>query len=411
MTICGGADVEKEMRVSKAMYLDPWSGIGGDMLVAALLDCDYPEGRLEKVLRECIGKLPIGPVELRIERVVEWGVACTRFSVIEKEPAPLRHLEDMERILENAPLSDWVRDRALSAVRRLAATEASVHGCEISEVHFHEVGAVDTLVDIVGALVLVEALGVTQAYVGTIPVGGGTVQIAHGRMGVPAPATARLLAGYQVVGGPEARELTTPTGALLVRELGCRQEPLPPLHLERVGYGAGAMKLESGPNVLRVLLGSVGDMSLSGTVVELATTLDDVSPQVIGHAVDQLRQAGALDVWVTPAQMKKNRPGAVLHVLTDLAREMALTEVLFAETGTLGVRRYVTNRYVAERGFIEVEVYGHPVAVKWGKWGDKVVSLHPEYDQAAHVAFETGVPLSQVILAATSAARERLDSF
>ena len=402
--------MDTETRCATAIYLDPWSGISGDMLVAALLDSDRDDGRLEKVLREAIAALPIGEVELQIERATEWGVACTRFAVKEKEAAPLRHLKDMEKILAGSSLSEWVKSRALSAVVRLAEAEAAVHGCDVNEVHFHEVGAVDTLADIVGVFVLIEALGVTEAYVGSIPVGGGSVEIAHGRMGVPAPATARLLMGYQVTGGPEPRELTTPTGALLVCELGCRQTVLPPLCLERAGHGAGVMKLQHGPNILRVLIGSVSSEPSGGTVVELATTLDDVSPQVVGHAVEHLRQAGALDVWVTPAQMKKGRPGTVLHVLVDPAREMALTEVLFAETGTLGVRRQLSTRYVAERGFVEVNVHGRPISVKWGSWRGKVISLHPEYDQAAQAAFETGVPLAQVMLTATALAREQLES-
>ena len=233
--------------------------------------------------------------------------------------------------------------------------EAGIHGCSVDEIHFHEVGAADTLVDVVGTFVLVEALGVDQVFVGTIPVGGGTVEIAHGRMGVPAPATAALLAGYQVVGGPEMRELTTPTGALLVGQLAAKQGPLPAMTVKAVGYGAGTMKLEHGPNVLRVVLGEAaagapaarrapGAAARDGdTVVELQTNIDDVSPEVVGYALRRLREAGALDVWTVPAQMKKDRPGVVLHVLVAPDRGSGGRGHLFAETGTLGVRRAATG--------------------------------------------------------------------
>jgi len=323
-------------------------------------------------------------------------------------------------------------------VTRLAEVEAGVHGCSMDEIHFHEVGAADTLVDVVGTFVLVEALGVEKVYVGTIPVGGGTVQIAHGRMGVPAPATAALLAGYEAVGGPEMRELTTPTGALLVGQLGAEQGPLPPMTVKAVGYGAGTMKLEHGPNVLRVVLGEstggagrcpVGAAALAEgatpgratpgaaaqaaggpgaeapqMVVELQTNIDNVSAEVVGYTLGKLRQSGALDAWTTQAQMKKDRPGMVLHVLVVVEREAEAVDIVFEETGTLGIRRAVLGRYVADRGSVKVTVAGQEVAVKWGKWGERV-SLAPEYEDAARVAAAAGLPLRQVMHEATEVAR------
>ena len=397
------------------LYLDPWTGVSGDMLLGALLSADEAEGRLEAALRRALAVLNLGDVTLEVTSEVEWGVACTRVQVRAAGAAPLRHLPDLERIIEGSDLSDWVRSHSLGAVRRLASVEAEVHGCSVEDIHFHEVGAVDTLVDIVGVFVLVEALRVDRVGVGPIPVGGGTVDIAHGRMGVPAPATALLLKGYPIMGGPEMRELTTPTGALLVTELSAVPGQLPPMHIEKVGHGAGSMALERGPNILRVLVGRPwGDPSLAGTpedtdtVVELQTNLDDVSPEVVGHTCRLLREAGALDVWTVAAQMKKSRPGVVVHALVRSETESAAVELLLRQTGTLGVRRQTASRWLATRGTVTVEVDGHAVRVKWGRWRGRIFSAAPEYEDAASAAAATGLPLRVLMQRATEAASARL---
>lgn len=399
------------------LYLDPWAGVSGDMLLGALLSADQADGKLEADLRRALAALNLDDSMVEIVRDVEWGVSCTRVRVRAAENAPLRHLADMEHIIEDSPLSAWVRSHSLAAVRRLAAVEAEVHDCPVEEIHFHEVGAVDTLVDVVGAFVLVEAFGVDKVMVGPIPVGGGTVEIAHGRMGVPAPATALLLKGYPIVGGPEMRELTTPTGALLVSQLGAVPGPLPPMEIEKVGHGAGSMKLDSGPNILRVLLGrsweewgaSCAREEELDTVVELQTNLDDVSPEVIGYTCRLLRETGALDVWTVAAQMKKDRPGVVVHALVRPEAEPAAVELLLGQTGTLGVRRQTASRWLATRGTVTVEVAGRKVRVKWGRWRDRLVSVAPEYEDAAGAATAAGLPLRVVMQLATEAASARLE--
>ena len=397
----------------KILYLDPWSGVSGDMLLASLLDTDRAGGALETALKNGVASLGLPAVSVEVVRDVEWGLACTRLRVREgEEVPPLRHLSDMERIIASASLSETVRRQAMEAVRRLADIEAAVHGCACEEIHFHEVGAVDTLVDIVGTFVLVEALGVERVGIGTIPVGGGTVEIAHGRMGVPAPATTRLLEGYEVVGGPEMRELTTPTGALLVGQLRAEQGPLPRMSVEAVGYGAGSMKLEHGPNVLRALVGREHAGEAEGgtdQVVELQTNLDDISPEVVGHVCGALRQAGVLDVWTVAADMKKNRPGVVLHALVAPSQEESAAGLIFRETGTLGLRRQAMTRRVAQRGSVEVAVAGGYLRVKWGRWQGQLVSLAPEYEDAAAVAEAAGLPLKDVMRLAVVAAGQRLN--
>jgi uncharacterized protein (TIGR00299 family) protein len=380
------------------------------MTLSALLSVGGADA--EDALQSAVRSLGLNGVAVEVERVVEWGLACTRIKVQGEDAPPLRHLEQMLTVIDRAAVSERVKDQARAAVIRLAEVEAGIHGCEVDHIHFHEVGAADTLVDVVGTFVLIEALGVDQVSVGTIPVGGGTVEIAHGRMGVPAPATAALLCGFETVGGPEMRELTTPTGALLAGQLATSQGPMPRMTVKAVGYGAGTMKLEHSPNVLRVVLGEASDVGGSGatsgdTVVELQTNIDDVSPEVIGYAARRLREAGALDVWTVAAQMKKDRPGVVLHVLVTPEREGAAVDILFAETGTLGVRRAPLERYVAGRGSWTVSVGGHDVDVKWGAWGEGV-SLAPEFEQAARVAEAAGVPLRDVIQEAVEKARLQL---
>ncbi|MFH0916972.1 MAG: nickel pincer cofactor biosynthesis protein LarC [bacterium] len=405
----------QEVPTGNVLYLDPWTGISGDMLLASLLDADRDDGRLEAELRRTVDAMSLGATVVEVARDVERGISCTRIRVHDEGAPPLRHLADMERILESAPLSRRVRTRATEALRRLAAVEAAVHGCGVDEIHFHEVGAVDTLVDVVGTFALIEALGVEKVVVGPIPVGGGTVEIAHGRVGVPAPATVRLLEGYPIIGGPEARELTTPTGALLVGELRAEPGPLPHMWAKRVGYGAGNLRLDHGPNILRAILGQ----ALTGTgseetgedrdtVIELESNLDDVSPEVIGHTCRLLRGAGALDVWTVAAGMKKDRPGIVLHVLVSPQHEQAAVETIFVQTGTLGVRRHAVPRWLAARGMVSVQAFGSDIRVKWGRWRDRLVSVAPEYEDAAAVAAATGIPLKDVMQQAAGAAWDLL---
>jgi uncharacterized protein (TIGR00299 family) protein len=420
MRECNHVNAKSGLMATTILYLDPWSGISGDMTLAALLDLGGPSAA--ESLNAVVRSMGLPGVEVALTRETEWGIACTRVDVRLEQSPPLRHLTDMMEVIERAELSARVRAQAEAAVARLAEVEAGVHGCPVDHIHFHEVGAADTLVDIVGTFVLLEALGVEQVWIGIVPVGGGTVEIAHGRMGVPAPATAALLQGYQSVGGPEMRELTTPTGALLVGQMGAKQGPLPAMTITAVGHGAGTMKLQNGPNILRAVLGEAADSGAAASeaqgagggaaplesVVELQTNLDDITPEVIGYALRRLRDAGALDAWTVPAQMKKDRPGWVLHVLARPDREREAADILFAETGTLGVRRSVLSRYVAERGSVTVDVAGQQVSVKWGRW-EGSVDLAPEYEEAARAAAARGVPLRQVMHEATEAARRALE--
>lgn len=408
-------------RAGRLLYIDPWTGVSGDMLLGAMLHTDREDGGLERILRESLAAIGLEPSLLQVVPDVERGISCVRVRVSPGDDAPLRHLSHMEKMLEGAGLSATVRERSVRALRRLAEVEAGIHGSTVEEVHFHEVGAVDTLVDVVGTFVLIEALGVDSVYVGPIQVGGGTVEIAHGRVGVPAPATAELLRGYPTVGGPESRELTTPTGALLVSQLGSEPRGLPAMSTRVVGYGAGTMKLEGGPNVLRVLIGDRGEPAAAessgsmyrGTrdqVIQLECNIDDVSPEVVGNACRLLREAGALDVWVTGVQMKKDRPGMLVSLLCKPQREDELADVLFRETGTLGIRRMEWTRRVADRGEVTVPVAGETVRVKWGRYGETMTSLAAEYEDAVEAAGRSGLPLRDVLKTAEAKARQLIDA-
>ncbi len=398
-------------RTTVTLYLDPWTGVSGDMLLGALVAVLGPLEAGEEVLRRMADGLGLPASLLRVQEVVEKGVSAVRVSVAAEEGPPLRHLADMEEMVSGAGLPDKVRKRSLAALRRLAEVEADIHGTTVDHIHFHEVGAADTLIDVVGTFALLERLGVERVVVGTVPVGGGTVEIAHGRMGVPAPATARLLEGFRIVGGPEPRELTTPTGALLLGQMGAASGEMPEMMVDAWGYGAGTMRLERGPNVLRAVVGRERqsadrqpEKNATDQVVELQTNLDDVSSEVVGYAAAMLRQAGALDVWSAPVFGKKDRPTTVLHVLVRPGDERQVVDVLFRETGTLGIRRAATTRWVAERGRVDVEVEGQTVGVKWGRWGGRLTSLNPEYDDAVRAAERSGSSLSDVMRRAVAAA-------
>ena len=409
MRECNNKRVKERALACQVLYLDPWSGISGDMLLAALLDADRQNGRLELVLRATVGALGLEGTTLHVTHDVECGIDCTRLRVEDGEAAPLRRLQEMEQVISGAPLSWEVRQRSLRAVRRLAEVEAGVHGCPVEDIHFHEIGAVDTLVDIVGAFALMEALGVEHVHVGTIPVGGGLVEIEHGVVGVPAPATARLLEGYPIVRGPEERELTTPTGALLVGELGAVSGGMPAMCIQKVGYGAGARRSSGVPNVLRVMMGSAAQEPVTtDTVVELQTNLDDVSPEVVAHLAGELIAGPAVDAWTVPVQMKKGRAGVVLHALVHLEDEQEAVAMIFAQSGTLGVRRSTVSRYVADRGVLQVQVAGQTVAVKWGKWAGRVTSVAPEYEDCARVASAAGMVIKEVSRLAVQAAQDAL---
>jgi uncharacterized protein (TIGR00299 family) protein len=391
------------MRVA---YLDAFSGLAGDMIVGALLDCGLEIAALEREL----AKLAVDGYAIRRERRERSGIVATKF-VVDVRGARARAeaghshrpFRAIRELIRESDLRPRVCELALQVFVRLAEAEGKVHGVEPDDVEFHEVGAVDAIVDVVGAAWAIDALGIGELIVSPLPLGSGMVQSAHGPLPIPGPATVELLRGFAVRMGDGAGELVTPTGAAIVAALG-RPGALPErLVVERVGYGAGDRDLADRPNLLRVLLGERGAGVGVDSLLLLETNLDDLNPELYEHVMERLFGEGARDVFFAPIHMKKNRPAVLLSVLADPARRDALTRVLFDETSTLGVRVSPVERLRIEREIREVETRFGRVRVKIGKDPGGAVNVAPEYEDCKRVANAAGVPLKLVYQEATAA--------
>ena len=392
------------MRVA---YLDAFSGVAGDMFVGALLDCGLEIAALEREL----AKLAVGGYAIRRERRERSGIVATKF-VVDVHAArahaaaghshrPFRAIRELIRASDLRPR---VCELALQVFVRLAEAEGKVHGVEPDDVEFHEVGAVDAIVDVVGAAWAIDALAIGELIVSPLPLGSGMTRSAHGPLPVPGPATVELLRGFAVRLGDGAGELVTPTGAAIVAALG-RSGAMPErMVVERVGYGAGDRELADRPNLLRVLLGERAAGVGVDSLLLLETNLDDLNPELYEYVMERLFSEGARDVFLAPIHMKKNRPAVLLSVLADPARRDALTRVLFDETSTLGVRVSPVERLRIERETREVETRFGRVRVKIGKDPGGSVNVAPEYEDCKRVAGAAGVPLKLVYQEATAAA-------
>ena len=386
--------------MSRIAYLDCVGGLAGDMLLAALLDAGGDADRVRR-LPETLG---LGPIELVLRRVERQGVGALH--------AEFRGAEDdhhhrtwktIRGIIEAAALAAPVRARALDAFSRLAEAEAKVHGVAPEDVHFHELGAADTLLDICGVAELLDHLDVERVVCSPLPAARGIVQAAHGTLPLPSPATLELLRGAPLYGAAGG-ELVTPTGAALAATYVTEWGELPPLVLERVGYGAGARELADRPNVVRVLLGASASGPARTEVALLETNLDDFLPELVPDAVERCFAAGALDVWTTPVQMKKGRPGIVLSALVRAAGEAAVAAAILTETSALGVRVSRLSRYELEREERVVELAGGSVRIKVARMDGRVVNIAPEHDDCAAIARATGRSVKSVWAEALAAA-------
>ena len=389
--------------MTEIAYFDCFSGAAGDMIVGALLDA----GLELQALRAELGKLNLPGYSISAEKVRRGGMAGTKFHVdVKPGDQPHRGLGDVEAIIDSGELPGRSAVKAKKIFRRLAEAEAKVHGIEVDEVHFHEVGAVDSIVDIVGAAIGLELLGVQEVLCSPIPTGSGWVDAAHGRLPVPAPATAELLVGATIaepIGEGPTGELTTPTAAAILTVLTANFGPVPGMQLDAVGCGAGTRDDGQVPNLLRVLLGRRSDEGETDTVVEMSANLDDCTGEVVGSAIEKLLAAGALDAWAAPITMKKSRPGWLLAALAAPADAEAIEGVLFAETTTFGVRKRACRRSKLARRHETVETPYGPVRMKVGSRGGRDMTASPEFADAQSAAEAHGVPLKDV-LAATMAA-------
>jgi pyridinium-3,5-bisthiocarboxylic acid mononucleotide nickel chelatase len=388
--------------VSRIAYFDCASGASGDMLLGALVDLGLPLDSL----RSELAKLPLRGYRLESRRVHRSGLHATKVDVlVEAEPGHThRGLRDILGLLEASGLEPEVKERAAALFRRLAEAEGAVHGMAPEEVHFHEVGAVDSIVDIVGGVVGLGWLRAERFGSSPINVGTGTVTMSHGTFSVPPPATARLVQGVPIYGAGQG-ELLTPTGALLVTGYATVYGPLPPLKLEATGHGGGTRELPGQPNVLRLIVGEETSSSEGDRVLVLEAEIDDMSPQLFAPLVENLLRRGALDAYLTPVQMKKGRPGILVTVLAEPGRREAIEEVLFTETTTLGVRRTEWERSVLARDFSPVATAYGEVKVKVGRRGERVYNVQPEFDDCERLAAAAGVPVKEVWAAALAAWR------
>jgi uncharacterized protein (TIGR00299 family) protein len=373
------------------------------MFLAALLDA----GLEPKVLLNELKKAALGFYEFKRTRAVRGGIAGTRVEIVAPPAQPERKLGEIETLLKSSGLAESVKERAVKIFTRLAEVEGRLHNKPAGEVHFHEVGAVDALVDVVGACLGLDILGISELVCSPLNVGGGRAPAEHGSLPVPAPATAELLKGIPIYSTGVEAELVTPTGAVLVSTLASSFGPLPAMKVERIGYGAGEKEVPGQPNIARLFLGERAERVSAQPGAEgdelvsvIEANLDDMSPQLYGYLVEQALAAGALDVTCSPVQMKKNRPGFTVTLLARTERADSLAQLLFEQTTTIGVRIYETRRKVLERDLASVETPYGSVRIKVAKRDGKVLNVAPEYEDCRRLAAEKSVPLKQVILAA-----------
>jgi pyridinium-3,5-bisthiocarboxylic acid mononucleotide nickel chelatase len=376
-----------------------FSGISGDMILGSLLDL----GLSLDDLRAGLENLNVKNFSVSATKVVKSGVSATKFDVAMGEEHSHRHLSHIVKIIEGSELTPAVKERAVAIFRRLAEAEAKVHGTTVEKVHFHEVGAIDAIVDIVGACIGLELMGVKDIYCSPLNVGTGFVDCAHGTMPVPAPATAELLREIPIYSNQVSGELVTPTGAAIVSTLAKEFGPMRAFKIRGIGYGAGSKDFMGTANVLRVLqCDFVNSASLESSVVPadrvavLEANIDDMNPQICGHLMDKLLASGALDVFASPVQMKKNRPGLLITVLAPTELADALTSQIFEETTTIGIRYHETERRVLEREVEAVECEFGNINVKVSKLNGRIINFAPEYEDCRQAALGQGIPYKWV---------------
>ena len=424
----------------RAAYFDCFAGVSGDMIIGAQLDLGVDLESLEQQL----SSLGLDGYEIKSRRVERSGISATKFDVeVNQAAQPARTLADIRSIIVGSNATDHVKDQAILVFERLADAEARVHGTTPEKIHFHEVGAVDSIIDIVGAMIGFELLGVERFFCSPLRLGSGSVGSQHGRLPIPAPATAELLRGAPVYAGELEGEFVTPTGAAIVATLCEEFGPIPLMKVARVGYGAGSRDPKGFPNALRLMIGEIAEgdepaspvagamlpqqdnadvqspkagsaaqtkvyASPEETVVIIETNIDDMNPQVYSFVMERAVALGALDVFMIPAQMKKDRPGVLLTVLCRPETADATIEMLLVETTTLGVRYYEAKRRVLERTIETVETEYGPVRIKVARDGARTLHFQPEYEDCARVAVSANVPLLEVHGAAAAAYRNRL---
>lgn len=393
----------------KTLYFDCFAGASGNMILGGLVALGVDREELAAELK----KLPISDFSVEFGTVNRSGIAATHVEVKAPDEKKHRHLHHIEEIIDASNLAENVRVRSKAIFRRLAEAEAKVHGIDIQKVHFHEVGAVDAIVDVVGACIAFEMLGIERFVCSKIHLGSGFVTMEHGKYPVPPPAVASLLEGVPAYATEVTGELITPTGAAIITTLCEEYGPMPEMVIEQSGYGAGTREYDGFPNVLRMIVGRsetrrlAANAGAEGLTVEklvvLETNIDDMSAQVVGFVFEKALALGALDCWVTPIQMKKNRPGASISILCKEEVRTPITELLFTETTTLGIRSTTVDRVSLPREIRAVDTRYGRIDVKTATYDGSIVNVMPEYEQVKAAALEHCVPFRQVHAEAVNA--------
>jgi uncharacterized protein (TIGR00299 family) protein len=379
----------------KVAYLDCASGISGDMTLAALLDAGVP---LESV-QAAINSLGLAHCQLEVETVHRRGFRALKLHVRHEPDEHARHLSEILQMIERSHLTPRQQELACAMFHKLGAAEAWVHGTSIEKVHFHEIGAIDSIADLVGSAVAFDLLGVERVECSPIPTGNGTIQIAHGQTNVPAPATAELLKGVPLATSDVEAELTTPTGATIAVTIADAFGPLPSMTIDAIGYGAGTRDFADRANVLRILVGEVAGSGIAQTdqVWVLETNIDDTTAEVIGHVTEHLMALGALDAYTTPIHMKKNRPATKLTVLSTRATIAQLESCIFEQTTTIGIRRWPVTRSRLPRESCQVETPWGPVRAKRTTLPDGSHRLTAEFEECCILAHEAKIPVRELL--------------
>lgn len=377
----------------KTAYFDCYCGISGDMVLGALADAglDFKAWLAE------IDKLGLSGYDISKKKVKRTGLAGTKVTIKVTEPQPARHLAEIERLIGRSKISSTAKEKSLRVFRRLADSEARAHGVAVEKVHFHEVGAVDSIIDIVGSTIALEMMGIDNILSSPLNLGSGTVKFSHGTFPVPAPATAALIKGFPAYASEIKAELTTPTGAALITTLAEGAGPMPQMTMEKIGYGAGSRELPETPNMLRVFIGETAGAYEQDTVSIIEANIDDMDPRIYEYVMERLFKAGAVDVWLTPIVMKKSRPGVTLSVMADASKISSLVDIIMNETTTFGVRIYEAGRRKLAREFKDVGTKYGKVSVKVGLVGGKAVKAVPEYEDVKAAAMKSGRPLREIL--------------
>jgi uncharacterized protein (TIGR00299 family) protein len=385
-------------------YLDAFSGLSGDMLVGALLDL----GLDFNTFKSAMASLSMQDFELQLRRRELSGISAARFEVQVSQSQPERHLRDIRNIIEDGRFTDSVKAKALGIFSALAEAEAKIHSSTPEEVHFHEVGAVDSVIDIVGTAWCLDMLGIGELLVSPLPMGKGFAKTRHGKIPIPAPATLELLRGFSLKLGDGEGEMVTPTGAAVLKSLAASATLPLAFEVQRVGYGAGTKAFSDRPNVLRILMGERAGALGTDELLEIQTNIDDLNPQIYDHLCQRLFAAGARDVTLTPAIMKKGRPAITVSVLAETALREAIAAVLFEETTTIGIRFHPVSRLKLEREIKEVSTRWGMIRVKVSRRGRQPLTISPEYDDCRRAAAAHNVALRVVMADAQEAARAQL---